>query len=76
MTTSIVPFDQALFWINTHCAKRVLIRSVSVPHSPVFGLNTEIYYLNLRIQSKCGKMPTRKNSRYGHFLLSVRYFIS
>ena len=27
---------------------------------PVFGLNTEIYFVNLCILSKCGKMQTRK----------------
>ena len=29
---------------------------------PTFVLNTEIYRVNLRIQSECGKMQTRKNS--------------
>ena len=34
---------------------------------PVFRLNTEIYSVNLRIQSKCRKIRTRKNSVFGHF---------
>ena len=33
---------------------------------PIFWLNTETYGVNLRIQSKCGKMRTRKNSVFGH----------
>ena len=57
---SIVRFDQGLFWKNSHCVKSVRIGSVSGPHSPVLGLNIEIYSLNLRIQSECGKMSTRK----------------
>ena len=34
---------------------------------PVFGLNAEIYEVNLRIQSKYGKIRTRKNSVFGNF---------
>ena len=30
--------------------------SVFFTHFPAFGLNTEIYAISLRIQSKCGKM--------------------
>ena len=36
------------------------------PHFPVFGLNTEIYSVNLRIQSKYRKRRTRNNSAFGH----------
>ena len=36
-----------------------------------FGLNTENYGVNLRIQSECGKIRTRKNSAFGYFLRSV-----
>ena len=39
----------------------------SGPYFPAFGLNTEIYGLNLRIQSKYGKTRTRKDSVFGHF---------
>ena len=39
----------------------------SGPYFTVFWLNTEIYRLNLRIQSKYGKIQTRKNSVFGHF---------
>ena len=34
---------------------------------PVFELDTEIYGVNLRIQSKDRKIRTRKNSVFGHF---------
>ena len=35
---------------------------------PVFGLlNTERYFVSLRIHSKCGKIRTRKISIFGHF---------
>ena len=37
----------------------------------VFGLNTEIYSVTLRIQSKYGKIRTRKNSVLGLFLHSA-----
>ena len=32
----------------------------SGPYFPAFGLNTKRYSVSLRIQSKCGKMHTRK----------------
>ena len=35
---------------------------------PAFELNTERYPVFLRIQSECGKIQTRKNSIFGHFL--------
>ena len=38
---------------------------------PAFGLNTETYSVSLRIQSKCRKMRTRRNSLFGHFSRSV-----
>ena len=40
---------------------------------PVFGLNTEIYCVNLRIQSEYRKIRTRKKSVFGHFSSSA-YF--
>ena len=39
----------------------------SGPHFLVFGLNTDIYSANLRIQSEYRKTGTRKNSVFGHF---------
>ena len=49
-----------------HCVKRV----ISGPYFPVFGLNTEIYEVDLRIQSEYGKIWTRNNFIFGHFSLS------
>ena len=39
----------------------------SGPYFPVFGLNTERYFVFPRIQSQWGKIRTRKNSVFGHF---------
>ena len=39
----------------------------SGPYFLVFRLNTEIYEVNLLIQSKYRKIQTRKNSIFGHF---------
>ena len=36
------------------------------PYFPAFGLNAKRYEVSLRIQSKCGKIRTRKNSVFGH----------
>ena len=44
----------------------------SGPYFPVFRLNTEIYSVNLRIQSKYRKIRTRKKSVFGHFSRSER----
>ena len=41
------------------------------PYFPVFGLNTEICSINLRIQSEYSKIRTRKNSVFGHFSRSA-----
>ena len=43
----------------------------SGPHFPVFGLNAEIYEVNLCIQSECRKIRTRNNSVFGLFSRSV-----
>ena len=40
---------------------------------PAFGLNTEKYPISARIQSKCGKIRTRKNSVFEHFSCSVHF---
>ena len=40
---------------------------ISGPYFPVFGLNTEFYSVNLRIQSEYRKIQTRNNSVFGHF---------
>ena len=49
---------------------------ISGPYYPVFRLNTEIYSLNLRIQSEYRKIRTRNNSVFGHFSRSVNFGIS
>ena len=46
---------------------------ISGPYFPIFGLNTAIYFVNLRIQSEYRKMWTRNNSVFGHFSRSVRF---
>ena len=49
-----------------HCIKSVQVQSFSGLYFPVFGLNTEIYGENLRIQYKYRKIRTRKKSVFGH----------
>ena len=44
---------------NIHCVKSARIWSYSGPYFPAFGLNTERYFVSLRIRSKCGKIRTR-----------------
>ena len=44
------------------------------PYFPASGLNTGRFRVSLRIQSECGKIRTRKNSVFGHFLLSANMF--
>ena len=46
---------------------------ISGPYFPAFGLNTERYFVSLRIQSECGKIRTRNKSVFGHFSRSVTY---
>ena len=43
---------------------------LSDSYFPVFGLNMEIYEINFCIQSKYGKIQTRKNSVFGPFSYS------
>ena len=45
---------------------------ISGPYFPVFGLNTEIYFVNFRIECEYRKMRTRNNSVFGHFSRNVR----
>ena len=42
------------------------------PYFFTFGQNTERYSVSLRIQSECGKIRSRKNSVFEHFLRSVQ----
>ena len=52
--------------------KSIRFRSYSGPCFPVFGLNTERYFVSLRTQSECGKIRIRKKPLFGHFSRSVR----
>ena len=47
----------------------------SRPYFPVFAMNTEIYSVNLRIQSEYGKIRAKKNSVFGHFSLNKNYIL-
>ena len=46
----------------------------SGPYFPIFELNTEIYSVNLCIQSEWGKIWTRKNFVFGNFSPSAWYY--
>ena len=54
------PVVQNFSLLRLHCVKIVQIRSFSGPYFPTFGLNTDIYGVNLCVQSKYGKIRTRK----------------
>ena len=66
-----------MFFKDLHYAKGVRIRSFSSPYFPEFKLNPEKYSVSLRIQSKCGKIWTRKtpNTDTSHAVL-VNLFCS
>ena len=55
--------------IEDPCTERKISKYgvISGPNFPAFGLNTEIYSLNLRIRSDYRKIRTRNNSVFGHF---------
>ena len=50
-----------------HCVKSVQIRSFSGLFFLVFGLNTKIYFVSLHIQSKYGKLRTKKTPHLDTF---------
>ena len=58
-----------------HCVKSVRIRSFSGLYFPAFGLNAEIYRVNLSIHSECGKIRTSKtpNRNIFHAVLQILY---
>ena len=60
-------FSRKSFSVDSHCAKIVHIRRFPGPCFPAFKLNTEMYFVNFHIQSKCGKIQTRKTSYTGIF---------
>ena len=55
------------FWPCNTAQKVSKYRVISGPCFPVFGLNTEIYSVNHRIQSEYRKIRTRKKSVFEHF---------
>ena len=61
-----------LIFIKTyHCVKMSKYVVISGPYFPVFGLNTEIYGVNLRIQSEYRKIRTRNSTVFGLISRSV-----
>ena len=48
-------------------AKSICIQSFSSLYFPAFVLNTEIYRVNFRIKSNCGKIRTRKTWNTDNF---------
>ena len=50
-----------------HCVKSVRIWSFPGPYLPAFGLNRERYEVSFCIQSKCGKIRTRKTPKTDTF---------
>ena len=67
MKFSIKDFFSKWDQIRMHCVKGGHIWNFSGPGFSSFGLNTEIYRVNLCSQSKCGKMRTRKTSNTDTF---------
>ena len=51
----------------THCIKKIRIRRFFDRYFPTFGLKTEIYKINHSIQSKWGKIRTRKTPNTDKF---------
>ena len=65
--TFLLHFDQLLSYLNSiDTAWKVPKYGLfSGPYFPAFGLNMEIYSVNLPIQSIYGRIRTRKNSVFG-----------
>ena len=57
---------------DQYYVKSVQILFFSGPYFTVFGVNSDIYSVNLRIQYECTKIGTTKNSVFGHFSRSTR----
>ena len=60
-----------LFSDATTVRKMSKYRVFSGLYFSAFGLNTEIYSVNLHIQSEYGKIQTRKSSVFGQFSRSA-----
>ena len=67
VTTFIPKFVQIIYTVRKVSKYGVFCG----PNFPVFGLNTEIYSVNFRIQSKQRKIQTRKYSVFGHISRSA-----
>ena len=65
-----MPLKYVKILITEHCVVSVQVRVISGPYFPVFGLNTEIYSVDLRIQFEYKNIRTRNNSLFGHFSCS------
>ena len=50
-------------------------RVISGPYFPAFRLNTERYFVFLRIQSECGEIRTINYSVFGHFSRSDTFSV-
>ena len=63
---------------SLHSMNSVRIRSFSGPYFPAFGQNKERYSLCLCIQSKCGKIWTRKtpNTDTYHAVLMTHLYLN
>ena len=70
--TAIVQF--CIFQL--HCVKSVQIRSFFWSEFSRIWTEYERYGVSLRIQSKCSKIQTSKNSVFGHFSRSAHTFNS
>ena len=63
-----IPMSEKVIKIKLYyCVKSVRIRSFSGPYFLAFGLNTERYWVSLRILSECGKIRARKTTNTGTF---------
>ena len=54
-------------WWSNHCVRSIHIWSFPGPYFSAFGLNTKRHGVSLHIQSKCGKLWTRKYPNTGTF---------
>ena len=69
-------FCSEVFVVTQHCTKKSKYGVISGPYFPVFGLNTEIHGVNLRIQSECRKIRTKNNSVFGQFSRSAEIMLT
>ena len=77
LTCYITGICISIFTLFNICTKWKVskCRVYSGPYFPAFGLNTEICGVNLRIQSNCRKIRTRKYSVFGHCSCSYTWWL-